>query len=63
MQLNLLIVIKSVFNNNRNHYYSQVFFEKCWYKLAEQIQMLKYFTTDGSEGDKRLIILLHKLVG
>ena len=33
---NVIILIKSVFDNNQSHYYYNVFLEKCLYHLAEQ---------------------------
>ena len=31
---NVVILIKSVFNKNQNHYYYNIFLEKCSYHLA-----------------------------
>ena len=33
---NVIILIKSVFNKNQNHYYYKIFLEKCLYQLAEK---------------------------
>ena len=33
---NVIILIKSVFNKNQNHYYYKIFLEKCLYELAEK---------------------------
>ena len=32
---NVIILIKSVFNKNQNHYYYNIFLEKCFYQLPK----------------------------
>ena len=33
---NVIILIKSVLNNDKNHYYCKIFLEKCLYQLAKK---------------------------
>ena len=33
---NVIILIKSVFNKDQNHYYYNIFLEKCSYQLAKK---------------------------
>ena len=39
---NVLILIKSVFHKNPNHYYYNIFLEKCLYQLAKKIMTTKF---------------------
>ena len=40
---NFVILIKSVFNKNQNHYYYNIFLGKCLYQLAKKIISAKFF--------------------
>ena len=40
---NVIIHIKSVLNKDQNHYYYNIFLEKCSYRLAEKIIVTKFF--------------------
>ena len=36
LTLHVIILIKSVLNNDQNHYYYNIFLEKCTYQLAKK---------------------------